>query len=118
MSGVTRETLDRLAVSGGGRIELGCTDHPDHRTSVIYQDGDLRVVCRSCGFEAARVKVALKDPAPQPQVREKQLEEALSRICDESDRICSHFQETTPIGGFADDVRNIARTALEGKETS
>lgn len=57
---MTRENLDRLAISCGGRMALGCTQHPDAGATTIYQDGVLRVVCPSCGFEAFRIKVASK----------------------------------------------------------
>jgi hypothetical protein len=60
---LTREVLDRLALYGGGRVGLACDQHPDSGTSAIYQDGALRILCRLCGFEAARVKVAA---APLP----------------------------------------------------
>lgn len=55
---LTRETLDRMAVGVGGRFEIGCPDHPDGATRAAYQDGVVRVICRACGFEAMRVKVA------------------------------------------------------------
>lgn len=56
----TRESLDRLAVSCGGRFKLGCSEHDKVGVEAIYQDGVLRVLCRACGFEAARVKVATR----------------------------------------------------------
>lgn len=55
---LTRPILDRLAIKGGGRVALGCKDHPDAATGFIYQDGCGRVLCKACGFECAKVKVA------------------------------------------------------------
>lgn len=59
---LTRETLDRLAVSVGGKFALACTDHPKAGVVAIYQDGVVRLLCTSCGFEAARLKTPLADP--------------------------------------------------------
>jgi hypothetical protein len=58
---LTRETLDRLALSYGGKVGLGCATHPDVGTTALYQDGSVRILCRECGFEAMRVKVAQKE---------------------------------------------------------
>jgi hypothetical protein len=55
---LTRPQLDRIAIQTEGKFQLGCTMHPDAGTTAIYQDGCLRLLCRECGFEAARVKVA------------------------------------------------------------
>lgn len=100
---LNRRNLDRLAISCGGRVALGCTKHPDDGATVIYQDGDLRLVCPTCGFEAARVKVA---------DNEEKLREALERICDEADHICSRMPRKAIVTVFADDLRTIARAAL------
>lgn len=67
MCDLTREKLDRLAIHGGGSVALGCADHPDGGTNVIYQDGVVRVLCRACGFECARVKAAASTQPPSPQ---------------------------------------------------
>lgn len=53
-----RSQLDRIAIDAGGRVRLGCTEHPESPTVALYQDGSVRVLCGHCGFEAARVKVA------------------------------------------------------------
>lgn len=45
--------------------------------------------------------------------KEQRYREALERVCDEGDRICGRFPTDQPLGGFADDVRNIARAALK-----
>jgi len=63
---LNRETLDRLAIHGGGSVTLGCADHDDG-TNAIYQDGVVRVLCRTCGFEGARVKAAASTQPPSPQ---------------------------------------------------
>lgn len=64
-----REQLDRLAVSCGGRVGLGCTTHPKGGTDVLYQDGEIRVLCHTCGFEAMRVKVA-EELTEEPELRD------------------------------------------------
>lgn len=55
---LSRASLDTLAMRNGGRIGLGCAKHPQAGCNAIYQDGALRLICRECGFEAAKVKVA------------------------------------------------------------
>jgi hypothetical protein len=55
---LTRPQLDRIAIQTEGRFQLCCTMHPNAGSNPIYQDGCLRLLCRECGFEAARVKVA------------------------------------------------------------
>lgn len=55
---LTRSALDRRAIEQGGNVVLGCPTHGPKVTTAIYQDGDLRLLCSYCGFEAARVKVA------------------------------------------------------------
>ncbi|HEY0390997.1 MAG TPA: hypothetical protein VGC63_04745 [Solirubrobacterales bacterium] len=56
---LTRSALDRLTISAGGApVHLGCTSHPEAGNTAIYQDGCLRLLCRQCGFEATKVKVA------------------------------------------------------------
>jgi len=57
---VTREQLDRLCiVSSSETITLSCSDHPSAGASISYSAGHLRLLCRSCGYEIIRVKVAL-----------------------------------------------------------
>jgi hypothetical protein len=58
--GLTREALDRLKITvGESPMMLGCTMHPTAGNTAIYEDGHLRLLCRECGFEAAKIKVAL-----------------------------------------------------------
>lgn len=58
--GLTREVLDGMLVKlGEPKIALGCTAHPRSGVTAVYQDGDLRLLCRECGFTASAVKVAL-----------------------------------------------------------
>lgn len=55
----TRELLDRMVVEiGEPKIRLGCIMHPHTGSEVLYQDGDLRLLCRGCGFQSTTVKVA------------------------------------------------------------
>lgn len=57
--GLTREVLDRMLVKiGEPKIGLVCTMHPTAGVHAFYQDGDLRLLCRECGFESVRLKVA------------------------------------------------------------
>lgn len=62
---LTREKLDRLSISVGGKFAIACTDHHKAGVAAIYQDGALRLLCTACGFEAGRVKVALADQSNQ-----------------------------------------------------
>ena len=57
---LTRQDLDRLKVqSQTETMLLGCHVHPAAGNTAIYDEGHLRLLCRDCGFEAARIKVAL-----------------------------------------------------------
>lgn len=57
---LNRQVLDSMLVKEQQpRIRLGCTEHPDSGTVSVYQDGCVRVPCGACGFEAARVQVAM-----------------------------------------------------------
>lgn len=60
---LTREDLDRLKLKvGDSPMMLGCADHPEAGNTALYEEGHIRLLCRTCGFEAARIKVALKAP--------------------------------------------------------
>jgi hypothetical protein len=60
---LTRADLDRLKVqSQAETMLLGCHVHPAAGNTAIYDEGHLRLLCRDCGFEAARIKVATDRP--------------------------------------------------------
>lgn len=61
---LTREVLDRLSISVGGKFAFGCATHHNAPLRAIYQDGEVRLLCTACGFEAHRVKVALAEGNP------------------------------------------------------
>lgn len=100
-------TAIALALEGDG------LDWPTMR--VAHKDGEFQVLWPgelAGPFKRSGWEIQDYAPAPQPQVREKQLEEALKEIVARGDRL--------PGGNyrFAADLLPIARTALEGKETS
>lgn len=69
---LTREDLDRLKVTVGDEtMLLGCMKHPAAGNTVIYQDGCLRLLCRDCGFEAAKIEVALAATHGVPPERDR-----------------------------------------------
>jgi hypothetical protein len=56
---VTREDLDRMKIAVGEKtMLLGCHKHPQVGSTVIYEDGHIRLLCHQCGFEAIKIKVA------------------------------------------------------------
>jgi hypothetical protein len=62
---LTREALDRVCVvAGAEEFSVACAKHPLGGMNVRYTAGRLRLLCRSCGFEVTRVKVALSSAEP------------------------------------------------------
>lgn len=57
---LTRTELDRMRIETPAElpIQIGCLQHPGTGNTVIYEDGCLRLLCKMCGFETAKVKVA------------------------------------------------------------
>jgi hypothetical protein len=77
---LTRETLNRLALSYGGKVGLGCTKHPNVGTTALYQDGSVRILCRDCGFEVVRVKAASKEEAAPKVVYLREQEGSVTEL--------------------------------------
>lgn len=114
MSDLTREPLDRRSITvGGGPVQLGCPQHPEVGTRAIYQSGVLRLLCEGCGFEAARIKVALEDPV---ETTTAPLEPAgfqlpqLSRV--ELERAMRSMQTATPDPGMHPEEAAVHVSAL------
>jgi hypothetical protein len=60
---VTREQLDRVCIiTSRSEVGLSCSRHPFSGTDVSYAAGCLRLLCRSCGVEMLKAKVALDSP--------------------------------------------------------
>lgn len=57
---LTRAELDRMRINTPPELpmQIGCLKHPGAGMTVIYEDGQLRLLCMGCGFESAKVKVA------------------------------------------------------------
>lgn len=55
---LVRADLDKMQIEAGGQVGLGCSNHPASPLQVLYKDGQVRILCRACGFETTRVKVS------------------------------------------------------------
>lgn len=54
-----RAELDRAKIAVGTKpMLLGCSSHPEAGNTVIYEDGCIRLLCHTCGFETMKIKVA------------------------------------------------------------
>lgn len=55
-----RADLDRLYVTAEaqGLMPLVCIQHPEDGVNAFYEDGRMRLLCKNCGFELVRIKVA------------------------------------------------------------
>jgi hypothetical protein len=111
---VTREQLDRLCIiTSRTAVEIGaCAKHPGAGTNVLYTDGRLRLLCRSCGVEILRAKVALDSPpkAVLPPGTHARLEAAARMI----DRELLGDQATE----HAEFLRATAALVVSGQVTS
>lgn len=81
---LTREALDRVCVlAGTEEVSLACAKHPLAGLNVRYSAGRVRLLCRNCGLEVTRVKLALASapPAVLPPDTHTRLE-AAARVID------------------------------------
>jgi hypothetical protein len=59
MEALTREDFDKLLVEiGQPQLGVCCKTHPNAGLNVLYQDGLIRMLCRDCGFECLKARVA------------------------------------------------------------